>query len=195
MEHDKELEAINKVIAALNGLEDNVRTRVVKYVLERFGISAQGMSGGIVSPSLQSPLLKNPDISLNRPINSETVSDIRSLKEQKSPRSAIQMAVLVAYYLQETAPLTERKDFIDTNDVEKYFKQAGYRLPSGKNGAADTLNNAKNGGYLEVSGRGAYKLNPVGYNLIAYGLPKNASGHDKKKISKKKKGKKASKKK
>jgi len=34
-----------------------------------------------------------------------------------------------------------------------------------------TLVHAKNAGYLDSSGPGSYKLNPVGYNLVAHAMP------------------------
>src|SRR5262245_13234992 len=57
-------------------------------------------------------------------------TDIRRLKEQKNPGSANEMAALVAYYLAEVVPGTERKPAIEITDIEKYFKQANYKLPS-----------------------------------------------------------------
>ena len=38
-----------------------------------------------------------------------------------------------------------------------------------------TLTNAKNAGYFESVGEGKFKLNAVGYNLVAYSLPKSGS--------------------
>jgi hypothetical protein len=58
-------------------------------------------------------------------------------------------------------------------------------LPAGKNGAADALNNTKKAGYIEVVDRGAYKLNPVGYNLVAHGMPNSDNGKRKKTANKK----------
>jgi len=192
MEHDKEIKAITDIVEALKDLEEEGRLRVVKYVLERLGIST-GMNGSslprITRQSLESASLTE---SSELPMS---LTDIKTLKETKNPRTAIQMAVLVAYYLQEIAPLNDRKDTVDTNDIEKYFKQAGYKLPAGKNGSADTLNNAKNSGYLETTARGAYKLNPVGYNLVVHRLPESAPGYGKKKSSKKKTTSKAKKRK
>ena len=196
MEHDKELKAMNDIIAALDGLEDGARARVVKYVLERLGIANNQLAPQQnifpASPqskaSATSPAASHP---------SPAFIDIRMLKEQKQPKSAIQMAVLVAYYLQEVVSIADRKEAIDTGDIEKYFKQAPYKLPAGKNGSADVLNNAKKAGYFEATGRGTYKLNPVGYNLIAHGLPENSttSSYGKKKATKKSSSKKTSKKK
>lgn len=172
MEQDKEISAMNEIIASLNNLDDGQRQRVMKYVLERFGVPIVNQSNPpVVSQTLQ-PAQSIAGIENN---SISKVIDIRTFKEDKSPRSAIQMAVLVAFYLQEIASSEEKKTTIDTGDIEKYFKQANYKLPSGKNGAADTLTNAKKAGYLEVADRGTYKLNPVGYNLIAHSLPNGDS--------------------
>ena len=94
--------------------------------------------------------------------------DIKQLKEQKQPASARQMACLVAYYLQELALEAERKDSINTKDVEKYFKQAGYKLPTK---LEQLLIDSKGSGYFESSKRGEYSLTRVGYNLVAHSLP------------------------
>jgi hypothetical protein len=82
------------------------------------------------------------------------------------------MAALVAYYLAEVATGTDRKPAIEISDIEKYFKQAGFRLPRT---LKMTLVNAKNAGYFDGVGEGKYKLNPVGYNLVAHSLPRTGS--------------------
>jgi len=79
------------------------------------------------------------------------------------------MAALVAYYLAELAPSNEQTKALTRALLTKYFKQANYPLPKHPN---MTLVDAKNAGYLDSAGRGSYQLNPVGYNLIAHGLPR-----------------------
>ena len=82
------------------------------------------------------------------------------------------MAVLVAYYLKEVARLSERKELISSADVTKYFNQARYPLPTGRNGVRDTLNNADGVAILKPLSTGQFKLTPVGHNLAAYKMPK-----------------------
>ena len=53
---------------------------------------------------------------------------IRDLKDAKSPTSSNQMAALVAYYLSGVPPPDERRDAINSGDLQKYFKQAGFKL-------------------------------------------------------------------
>ena len=79
------------------------------------------------------------------------------------------MACLVAYYLDSLAPVGERKAAITSVDVEKYFKQGGFRLPKRIN---QVLVDAKSAGYFDSAARGSYKLNPVGHNLVVHTLPR-----------------------
>lgn len=181
MEQDKELKAMSDIIATLNGLENSEKKRVIKYVLDRLNIEDTRKEIMPENTLAMEDINEKRELSLN-----DSILDIRSLKEQKNPKSAIQMAVLVAYYLQEVSPIEERKEGVGTKDIEKFFKQAQYRLPAGIKGAADVLNNAKRSGYLEAAGYGVFKLNPVGYNLIVHGLPEAKSdGYKKRTISKK----------
>jgi len=170
-----ELGALTTIVKALQPLPGDARQRVVNSALVLLGSKATG-SVGALSP------VEQPARSIVVP------TDIRGLKEQKNPKSANEMAALVAYYLAEVAQGSERKDVIELADIQKYFKQAQFRLPASPQ---MTLVNAKNAGYFDNAGTGRYKLNPVGYNLIAHSLPRGATTekvqHRKSKKSRKKK--------
>jgi hypothetical protein len=84
-------------------------------------------------------------------------TDVRSLKEQKKPGSAVEMSALLAYYLQHLAPASERKPQISAADVEKYFVQADFPLPKRSD---QLLVSAKAAGYFDSPTRGAYGLTP-----------------------------------
>lgn len=159
---DTELNAIQVVLGALRGLKPDERQRVVNYVFQRLGLS----------PSSAVPSEAPSAIPVSTLATSESPStvprDIRSLKEQKKPRTAMEMAALVAYYLSELAPQAYRKTEIGTEDINTFFKQADFPLPTIPR---QTLFNAKAAGYFDSAGRGAFKLNPVGHNLVVHGLP------------------------
>jgi hypothetical protein len=166
---DPELKAINVVLEALSQLAQEQRLRALDYVLRRFNATTlQTPHPTVPQAAATSPAfrpLQDPIQPLGPAFN--PIQDIRSLKELKAPKSAIEMAVLVAYYVSEVAPEGERKSEITKPDLERYFKAAGFKLPSE---ASFTLVNAKNAGYLDSAGAGQYKLNPVGYNLVAHRL-------------------------
>jgi hypothetical protein len=97
--------------------------------------------------------------------------DIKTLKNMKQPSSAMQMACVVAYYLAELAPETERKKTLTVTDLERYFKQAGFPL----NQKMEQLPvDAKRAGYFDSAARGEYALNRVGHNLVAHQLPRKS---------------------
>jgi hypothetical protein len=164
LEGDGELKAMQVIVTALKPLTDEERRRVLEYVLGRFGalpiqsaipsLSTVGMPAGGASGS-----------SSHHSISTSSIHDMRSLKEVKAPKTANEMAALVAYYVSELAPTADRKNEITKADIERYFKSAGFNLPAD---AGFTLVNAKNAGYLDSAGSGQYKLNPVGYNLVAH---------------------------
>lgn len=162
---DAEIQAIEQVIAALEPLDQEARARVLDYTFKRLGIAEapfQVDSPSALPPS-QSPA-PEPIVSPPGPRQ-----DIRALRDEKQPKSANEMAAVVAYYLADLAPAEERKKEIGTADIEKYFKQAGHPLP----GVVEkTLRNAAAAGYFDSAARGLYSLNPVGHNLVAHGLPR-----------------------
>jgi hypothetical protein len=160
-DEDIELKAIQTVLTALSGLRGEARSRVVEYVFKRLGLMSEAVP---ISTSVNDYQLPTPaDIA-----RSTSTKDIRSLTQEKAPRSSIEMAALVAYYLSELAPPPDRKGEITAEDIKKYFKQAPFRLPGS---SQMTLVNAKNAGYLDSSAPGRYRLNPVGYNLVAHAMP------------------------
>ncbi len=115
--------------------------------------------------------------------------DIKQFTETKAPKSDQQFTAVVAYFFQFVAPAAHRLDSIDAATMKEAARQAGRRQVNDWN---ITLNNAKNSGYLDSVGKGRFKLNAVGENLVAMALPANGpsglakSGSGKKKPNKKK---------
>jgi len=164
-------QAIDHIINALDGLDENARITAVsaacKHLKIHFALSDKENGSGADSGE-QENQSGGAAAAEAATKHAGRQIDIRSLKEEKNPDSAKQMACLVAYYLQEKAPKDERKQSISTDDIEKYFKQANFKLPKKVD---QILKDAKRSGYFESKARGEYKLNAVGYNLVAHGLP------------------------
>jgi hypothetical protein len=165
--------AIDQIVVALEGLEERSRLTAIHAACEFLGLKAETPSEmgeqtihsdrGTDSYAGITPI---KHIDGKRDISQQI--DIRKFKDEKNPKSARQMACVVAYYLQELAPSHERKDTISTEDLEKYFKQAKYPLPEK---LGQILVDVKIAGYMDSPTRGQYKLNAVGYNLVAHNLP------------------------
>jgi hypothetical protein len=165
---DKEIHAIKSVLAALEPLDGPARTSVLDYVIRRLSIAmaAPGLNTAATSPTTASPL--TPAIAAP---GGASTPHIEALKNEKSPRSANEMAALVAYYLSHVVPPEQRKNAINTQDIETYFKIASFPLPRQ---VRVTLQNARNAGYFDSVGNGEYRLNAVGYNLVAHNMPRGA---------------------
>ena len=159
---DRELDAMKAIIQALDGLEGESIQRVMDYVLSRLSIAAPTRQKGCSPPDLASSMPSEP-------VHRLEAQSIRDLREQKLPEKSSEMAALVAYYLAEIAEGDERKDVINTADIVRYFKQAGFKLSQAP---AQTLPKAASAGYLDGVGSGMFKLNPVGHKLVVHGLPR-----------------------
>lgn len=163
---EQEIAAIGTVLSALEPLSAEARASVLDYVTKRLGIPyGEPRTQPPPVPSSQNP-------GLNPPAAAAGQVHIKALKEQKQPKSAQEMAAVVAYYLSELAPPAERKNTINGKDVETYFKIAEFKLPEQPR---YTLPNAKKAGYLDQAGDGEYRLNPVGYNLVVHSLPRGSA--------------------
>jgi hypothetical protein len=166
--------ALDEIIAALEPLEEPTRIVAVRAACEQLHIAtgpvgaAPPLGGAVVASPLPTPPLASSAVPPSAP-----ALDIRALKEQKKPTTAQEMACLVAHYLQTTAPQAERKDAIGTSDIDRYFRQADFPLPKG---IGQLLPDAKAAGYFDSAGRGAYRLNAVGHNLVVHRMPRQVSG-------------------
>jgi hypothetical protein len=157
---DRELTAISSILKALDGLDGESIQRVLDYVFGRLSIAAP--------LHLKTIAAVTPAQTAGESSHARRIS-IRDLKEEKQPESLNQMAALIAYYLSEVADDAERKFEVNAADLERYFKQAGFKLPKA---LPQTLPNATAAGYFDPIGNGLYRLNAVGYNLVAHGLPR-----------------------
>ncbi len=184
---DSEIEAIRIVLNALEPLDSVVRESVLDYVFKRLGI-LRGSASPAVPLQQQAPVPTQPKTVVSSPANPQ--QHIKDFKEEKQPRSAIEMAAIVAYYIGNLAPEAERKQSVGTTDLDTYFKIAEFKLPAQQK---FTLINAKNAGYFDSAGGGEYKLNAVGHNLVVHSMPRkgNDGGVTRKRSTKKKTAKKA----
>lgn len=158
---DKEVGAIVSMIALLTPLNEGERSRVLEYVLKRLDMA-----------TVSAPATSSRDNLPSAFPGSRSVNDIRTLTAEKQPRSTNEMVAVVAFYLSELAPDDERRETVNSDTIRRYFKMAGFPLPSV---LRNVLPNASAAGYLKNVSRGEYRLNPVGYNLVVHGLPRSGS--------------------
>ena len=108
-------QAIDTIIAALTNLDENERRIAISATCSHMNImlSEKGAGSQLVMPSSSEKSSVTETLSATvREQQQQKKIDIRSLKEEKQPSSAQQMACIVAYYLQEHATDSNRKEMI-----------------------------------------------------------------------------------
>lgn len=172
-----EIEDFDTAKAVFEKLKDvpaERRARILNWVAEGLGVVLQVARGSVV-PSGSVPPALPPAAPPGHPQQSQT-TDIKTFVATKSPKSDVQFATTVAYYYRFEAPAASRREAIDGNILQEATRLAGRkRLGTPKN----TLNNAKNQGYLDGISPGEFAINSVGENLVAMTLPGAPGGANK----------------
>jgi hypothetical protein len=167
-------QAIDQIMTALEPLDVSTRKTALIAVCTQLSVDLPSKSPAVQSLGALSPAtmtaVATTDAGVSQTVHPQV--DIRSLKESKKPATAQQMACIVAYYLKELVPTAERKESINASDLEILFKQARFKLPKR---IAQVLPDAKSAGYFDSAGRGEYKLNAVGHNLVVHNLPSGSA--------------------
>jgi hypothetical protein len=160
-------QAIDEIIDALKSLDEPSRSVAIHAACNHLGIEQAARAPGEGQSRVESSTERDEN---DRPIQPrQQANDIRHFKELKQPSTALEMACVVAYYLQSVAPAEIRKPTVNAADIDQYFRQGDFPLPKR---LGQLLPDAKAAGYFDSVGRGAYKLNPVGHNLVAHRLPR-----------------------
>ncbi len=161
----RDLEAVRKIIEAVGEVAPAERERVLRWAAEKLGLAPPAAGGPAPATSSLAP--PRPEIPEG------PGQDIRSFIAAKAPNSDVQRAVTVAYFLQFLAPGPQRREAIGADDLREGCRRAGIPQPKS---AIQALNNALAMGYLDRAGRGVFRVNAVGENLVAMTLPSAGNG-------------------
>jgi len=163
--------AAEEIKAILHGRDKIEQERIIRWVAESLSLVATASlsPGNPASPTAASTI---PQPNVQPPGSSPLHSkDIKTFVNEKNPKRDVQFAAVAAYFYRFECP--ERKEVIVPKDLDNAGRQArgyGFKDP------LTTLNNAVALGYFDRAGRGEFKLNAVGENLVAMTLP--GSGAD-----------------
>lgn len=178
-----DLEAVRKVVEAVQDFKPDEQQRILRWAIEKLGISVATAPTHTMPPHTPGTPHSAP------PLGSGGATDIKTFMAEKRPRNDVQYAAAVAYYYRFEAPEAEKKDAINKDDLQESTRKAGRERFTNP---LQTLNNAHTLGLLDRAGeKGTFVINSVGENLVAMTLP---DGGTPKKTAKKKAAKKAVKK-
>jgi hypothetical protein len=161
-----DLDAVRTVVDAIKDFNAEEQQRILRWVIEKlklpqpFAASVHTVpSSGTVPPATLHPVSPTPGHAI----------DIKTFISEKKPRNDVQFAATVAYYYRFEAPLAERKDVINKEDLQDATRKAGRERFAHP---LMTLNNAHTLGLLDRGAeKGTYSINSVGENLVAMTLP------------------------
>ena len=167
-----DLDAVRTIVETLKNFKPEEQQRILRWAVEKAGLPssiAPASSTGSSSPaSPAGPVVASSHAPATTPSTNGAV-DIKSFIDQKQPRSDVQFAATVAYYLRFEAPPAERKEAIDKDDLQEACRKA--KRDRLKN-PYQTLVNAHTLGLLDKgSEKATFVLNTVGENLVAMTLP------------------------
>jgi hypothetical protein len=179
-----DLDAVRAIVEAVKNFKTEEQQRIFRWAAEKLGLSIWPLhthattAHPLVGEGRTSQTTSTPGTSMN----------IKTFIAEKRPRSDVQYAAAVAFYYRFEAPEAEKKDFINSDELQESTRKAG-RERFGN--PLQTLNNAHKLGLLDRGPeRGTFLINSVGENLVAMTLP---DGEPVKKTAKKKAAKKAKK--
>lgn len=160
-----DLDAVRKVVDALEGFEASDQERIIRWAREKVGLSQPN------TPTVPQVSQRQPS---STPASGQQQSsgrsqDIKSFIASKGPQSDVQFATAVAYYYRFEVAEPQQKLAITAEDLQDAARKVDRdRLTK----PSQTLVNAYHQGLLDKAGeRGAYSLNTVGENLVAITLP------------------------
>ena len=158
-----DLEAVRVLAETLQPFTSDDRERIIRWAREKLGMTAG------VAPTLGPRAEISGDIPRDAVVAvSQGVVDIKTFVTEKAPKSDVHFAATVAYFYQFKAPESQRKDSIVKEDLVKACREVQRKQPKVP---AQVLVNAYRDGLFDRGGKGSYKLNSVGENLVAMALP------------------------
>lgn len=164
-----DLEAVRVLADTLKPFAVDDRERIIRWARERLGMPS---AAAVATPPRMDAVLAEPAAEAATPSGQAAV-DIKNFVNEKAPRSDVHFAATVAYYHQFKAPAQRRKDSITKEDLVEACRQVDRKRPKVP---AQVLVNAYQDGLFDRGGKGHYKLNSVGENLVAMALPGTADG-------------------
>lgn len=161
-----DFEAVRLVVTAIEGFDSTAQERILRWAREKVGLA------GSPSNSVSGPMIKPLTVDVSGLLQTPTTRDLKTFVGEKNPGSDVQFAATVAYFYRFEAPLQERKNEINSSDLQEACRVTNrerLKLP------AQTLRNAHTLGLLDKgSSSGLFTINSVGENLVAMTLPRKA---------------------
>src|SRR5438132_11665449 len=108
-----DLDAVRKVVDALDGFEAKDQERIIRWAREKLGLTQPS----VAAASLAAPVPSGANPTRGQPSGGRS-QDIKSFIASKSPQSDVQFATAVAYYYRFEVPEGQQKLAITAEDLQ-----------------------------------------------------------------------------
>jgi hypothetical protein len=163
----EDFDAGKAIFEKLKDIPQERQEKILRWVCENLGISTRVTT--TQSADEESSNDDDEESTAETATGTERPVDIKSFVQSKSPKSDQQFAAVAAYYYRFAAPQHEQKEAITAKVLQDAARFAGRAV---LNNPKATLNNARQSGYLDRSGRGEFRITTVGENLVTMTLPR-----------------------
>ena len=153
---DRELNAMNQIVNALENLEDEVIERILKWTAQRY------------SAKILSPFEKNvADTTKQAELNKDAFPGVADFFDKAKPRMGYEKVLIVAYYLQKI----DGKEDLDAQSVNTELKNLGHGVQNITE-AFSVLINRKPSLAMQTRKTGSAKQGRKKYKITIEGLRK-----------------------
>lgn len=151
---DSELEAMSKIGDALNGLDEKTTMRIVRWIVDKYGVASSGMETRTSAPAL-----------LGGEVSVQGFADIAELFFSASPSTEAERVLVSCYWLQ----VLNKAESLDAQQVNSQLKHMGQGA-SNITRAFNDLINRKPSFVMQVHKNGAGKQARKKYKLTTAGV-------------------------
>lgn len=160
-----DLEAVRVIVTTLEKFEKTDQERIIRWAREKLGLETPPINIQPTQQQFPSQQLQQSKLQTGQ------ATDLKSFVAAKNPTSDMQFAAAVAYYYKFEAPISDRRESIDSEilqDATRLSSRERLKDP------IQTLRNASFNGLIDkAENKGFYRINTVGENLVAMTLPQN----------------------
>lgn len=180
---DKEIEAIAKCTELIKDLDDDAKMRVIKYLIERFGIGTNPVSYATIPPNHQTPKTQITDgnFQATHPVDAETV-DYPTLKQlviKNYPKNEPEWILCYAFFASKYGNETFKKE-----DIVEGYKECNRYSNSNKMNLSNNFNACIKKDWIKDINKDEFILKPEGISYAKEVLKGNSTSKEVKRTKK-----------
>lgn len=170
---DKEIEAIAKCTELIKDLDDDAKMRVIKYLIERFGIGSSPINYSTFQPPQTTPVaqLQNGNYQATNYVDAETIDypTLKQLVVKNYPKNETEWILCYAFLSSKYGEDTFRKE-----DILDGYKENNRLTESARKNLSNNINACIKKDWIKDFNKEEYILKPEGISYAKEVLKGNS---------------------